>query len=319
MRASDVISRLQQRGVTLKVVASSLKVGGAEKLSDREKAALRAHKASILRALEAPPTQPAIPGNAAVAPDLAATEPAGCCSVCGSNHFWLALDGWQCWGCTEPPWNATTLCLPKRTPVGGAGRGVSSPTRQTDAATFLRWTQSELARKAKVEAGNTVVASMRKGEDEALRAWAEQKGLLMRIDRLDPAHNDWRNFYHFKLESERDAACDWYASEHLPARPDLIQRVPELVGKVLACWCYPKRCHGDYLAALANGEIAPPPVQPDVTTPPASTPATCSACCSYQSTGDGLGGCRMHGRIVHPNSRPAELACGEFEPKETRS
>ena len=28
--------------------------------------------------------------------------------------------------------------------------------------------------------------------------------------------------------------------------------LPELKGKVLLCWCYPKQCHGHYLASLAN-------------------------------------------------------------------
>ncbi len=101
MRASDVISSLQQRGVTLKVIAGNLKISGAEKLSDREKTALRAHKASILRALEPP-----------VAPATAVTEPSGPCATCGSNHYWLSASDWQCWGCTEPPPTATTVCLP---------------------------------------------------------------------------------------------------------------------------------------------------------------------------------------------------------------
>ena len=40
----------------------------------------------------------------------------------------------------------------------------------------------------------------------------------------------------------------------LEARPVLLDKArQELRGKVLACWCYPLACHGDVLAAVANG------------------------------------------------------------------
>ncbi|MBX6723654.1 MAG: DUF4326 domain-containing protein, partial [Dactylosporangium sp.] len=38
----------------------------------------------------------------------------------------------------------------------------------------------------------------------------------------------------------------------LRTRPDLMARLPELRGRVLACWCAPKPCHGDVLARLAD-------------------------------------------------------------------
>lgn len=127
MRASAVISSLQQRGVTLKVVAGSLRIAGAAKLSDHEKTALRTHKGALLRALEPPPTQPtAIPDNAAVAPTVAVTQPAGCCPTCGSHHFWLSPTGWLCWICTEPPPRATTLCIPASPPTPGGSPPASS-------------------------------------------------------------------------------------------------------------------------------------------------------------------------------------------------
>jgi hypothetical protein len=34
---------------------------------------------------------------------------------------------------------------------------------------------------------------------------------------------------------------------------ELIKRVAELEGKVLACWCAPQPCHGDVLSRLAEG------------------------------------------------------------------
>lgn len=40
--------------------------------------------------------------------------------------------------------------------------------------------------------------------------------------------------------------------EHLKRRPRLIERLPELRGKVLGCYCAPQPCHGHVLARLAN-------------------------------------------------------------------
>jgi hypothetical protein len=36
------------------------------------------------------------------------------------------------------------------------------------------------------------------------------------------------------------------------SKPDLIERLPELSGKTLVCWCAPKPCHGDVLLRLAH-------------------------------------------------------------------
>jgi hypothetical protein len=40
------------------------------------------------------------------------------------------------------------------------------------------------------------------------------------------------------------------SEEKLPGKPDLLPRHPELEGKILACWCKPKACHGDVLLRL---------------------------------------------------------------------
>ena len=54
-------------------------------------------------------------------------------------------------------------------------------------------------------------------------------------------------------ERERNKVCDAFEI-YLAGRPDLLERIAagELSGKVLLCWCHPKRCHGDTLANLAN-------------------------------------------------------------------
>ena len=42
--------------------------------------------------------------------------------------------------------------------------------------------------------------------------------------------------------------------EWLIGRADLMERIGELRGKVLGCWCAPLRCHGDTLAELADAK-----------------------------------------------------------------
>ena len=104
-------------------------------------------------------------------------------------------------------------------------------------------TEDERRRMAIVEAGGTVVAHMpRKSArgDVVLIAWAQQTGRYVRIDRK----TDWGNPFEIPKHGNRDQVCDAYA-EHLAASPDLLARLPELRGKVLGCWCYPERCHGD--------------------------------------------------------------------------
>lgn len=54
----------------------------------------------------------------------------------------------------------------------------------------------------------------------------------------------------FKVGS-RDEAVDAYAG-WIMEQPELLAALPELHGKVLGCWCAPRRCHGDVLVELAN-------------------------------------------------------------------
>lgn len=48
-------------------------------------------------------------------------------------------------------------------------------------------------------------------------------------------------------EEAIDKFRDWIAQQ-----PELLNKLPELKGKVLACWCKPLACHGDVLLELAN-------------------------------------------------------------------
>ena len=62
----------------------------------------------------------------------------------------------------------------------------------------------------------------------------------------------WGNPFVMKdwSQTERDRVCDeyekWFWTTELP------NHLGELRDKVLACFCKPKRCHGDFLARITN-------------------------------------------------------------------
>ena len=70
--------------------------------------------------------------------------------------------------------------------------------------------------------------------------------------------SDWGNPYshlpyssaEFKVSS-RDEAIAKYR-EYILKNEQLLQRLPELKGKVLGCHCLPKKCHGEVLISLLN-------------------------------------------------------------------
>jgi hypothetical protein len=116
----------------------------------------------------------------------------------------------------------------------------------------------------RVLAGETVLISMRKrAGHQALAVWARATGRYVRIDRATV----WGNPFEPGRDGDLATVCRRFAEEHLPARPDLLERVAagELRGKVLACWCAPPAglteadppgtCHGQ--ALLAAPQRAP--------------------------------------------------------------
>ena len=111
-----------------------------------------------------------------------------------------------------------------------------------------KWKQDELERKATVEAGGTVVANMRNGGDEALISWAKENGHFQRIDR----NSQWGNPYELGKDGDRDTVCNSHIY-YFKKKLSLHQQLMDIKGKVLGCWCYPERCHGNYLKDLADG------------------------------------------------------------------
>ena len=106
------------------------------------------------------------------------------------------------------------------------------------------WTEDELKRKAIVESGGTVVANMHQDKDRALLTWARKTDRFVRIDRS----SDWGNPFEMGDDGDRDTVCNSYEI-FFPRKFSLHNRLDELKGKVLGCWCYPSRCHGMYLIA----------------------------------------------------------------------
>jgi hypothetical protein len=114
----------------------------------------------------------------------------------------------------------------------------------------------EVERKRTVEAGGSVVANVRKTKgrraDEDLVTWAEGSGCFVYIgDSVRHTHyqrSPWFNPAKGR-KTDHDRAVNEYRS-YISQRPDLLARLPELRGKVLGCWCYPKVCHGNILIEL---------------------------------------------------------------------
>ena len=62
----------------------------------------------------------------------------------------------------------------------------------------------------------------------------------------------WHNPFKIGKDGNREEVIEKYERYLLEERPDLVERLPELRGKGLACWCAPERCHGDVLLRLAE-------------------------------------------------------------------
>ena len=61
----------------------------------------------------------------------------------------------------------------------------------------------------------------------------------------------WGNPFVLGKDGSRDDVMAKYRA-WLLANPALLEKLPDLKGKVLGCWCAPEACHGDILAELAN-------------------------------------------------------------------
>lgn len=61
----------------------------------------------------------------------------------------------------------------------------------------------------------------------------------------------WGNPFIIGKDGNREEVIKKYHN-YILAQPDLINRLPELVGKTLGCYCAPQKCHGDILIQLVK-------------------------------------------------------------------
>ena len=78
---------------------------------------------------------------------------------------------------------------------------------------------------------------------------------VVRIDR----RTAWGNPYVVGIDGTRSEVIESYR-RWIKGRPELLERLGELKGKRLACWCAPRACHGDVLAELV-AEVGEPPAE----------------------------------------------------------
>lgn len=91
---------------------------------------------------------------------------------------------------------------------------------------------------------------------------ADEQYVYVGRSRGDAPELDGRlgNPFTLRYEDERDSVLRRYQSyldRKLATTPDFARRVEACRGKTLVCYCKPKRCHGDVIAAWLNGTEAP--------------------------------------------------------------
>lgn len=107
------------------------------------------------------------------------------------------------------------------------------------------WSDAEEQLRERMEDGFAVVVSLR-GHHANLIRCAEQNNCYVRIDR----RTEWGNPFEIPGDGDRAQVIDSYAHHYLPHKPSLLNRLPELKGMALGCWCSPEACHGDVLVEL---------------------------------------------------------------------
>lgn len=100
----------------------------------------------------------------------------------------------------------------------------------------------------KLKNGETIVVNQK--TDLATIRYAESKGLYVRADRF----SDWGNPFEMGKDGDRDEVCKNYENHYLPFKPSLLNKLNELKGKALGCWCSPEKCHCDTLKKFIECE-----------------------------------------------------------------
>jgi hypothetical protein len=59
----------------------------------------------------------------------------------------------------------------------------------------------------------------------------------------------WANPFKVRNSESNEVVCEKYEN-YLRSKDELLEKLPELIGKKLACWCFPKSCHTEVLLKL---------------------------------------------------------------------
>jgi hypothetical protein len=109
------------------------------------------------------------------------------------------------------------------------------------------WSEEQERLRGLLEEGLTVVVNLR--THDALIEWAQERDLFVRVDR----HSPWGNPFLLEDDGDRETVVARYRDHYLPHKPSLLERIAELEGKALGCWCAPDLCHADVLADFFEG------------------------------------------------------------------
>jgi len=129
----------------------------------------------------------------------------------------------------------------------GKSRPATMPTSPPPSVRSL--TEDEADLKWQVSQGETIVVNMRAdGPHASLVPWLKEHRLLVKIDRTGP----WGNPFVMDADGSRDDVIKAFEKYYLPHKPSLLDRIDELKGKALGCWCAPEPCHGHVLKARVD-------------------------------------------------------------------
>jgi hypothetical protein len=157
----------------------------------------------------------------------------------------LAKKGWKLWKAH----GGYGVELPREDEVASA----PEPEKRQAVADDLALLRSRFAK------GETCVANPNDPAQAAIIELARRTGRVVNIGRhkgrvTDTGDGFWGNPFKMPEDGDRDEVCVKHKGwlNNTTKGEKRLQRLHELKGKVLLCHCYPERCHGDYLAELAN-------------------------------------------------------------------
>jgi hypothetical protein len=121
---------------------------------------------------------------------------------------------------------------------------VASDRTEHYSLTDLFGDDTELVNIAKETSGGSI--------QQRVEQWSVKSDRHVYIGRGSPWGNPFSHLPDTAAEwlvSTREEAIEKYR-QYILSRPDLLERLKELKGKRLGCWCKPKSCHGEILLEL---------------------------------------------------------------------